>query len=96
MDEENFFYYLKFNGFSQKQESRLIIANYRLQRGSGEDLQLTAAIDPEKRLARWTAPSRTLIREQCSASFQRMIMDSFADPGNPVFAHARQWQSRQN
>jgi hypothetical protein len=94
MEEENFFYYLKFNGFRRVQGNGHIFADYGLERGDGRELPLTAAIDPVNHLAQLTVSSRILLQEQCPASFQRMVEDSFADPNNPLFAHALRWRGQ--
>ncbi|WP_010632065.1 hypothetical protein [Sporolactobacillus vineae] len=96
MEEENFFYYLKFNGFRLEQEGGHIFADYGLERGDSKELPLTAAIDPVNHLAQFTVSSRKLLQEQCPAHFQKMLENSFADPDNPVFVHALHWRDQRD
>lgn len=97
MEEDSFFYYLKFNRFRPDESGKSILADYCLELGKDtEDLALTVVLDLWNNTARLTDPGQKILREFCPRSFQKMIVDSFADPENPVFSRAREWLNQQN
>jgi hypothetical protein len=96
MKEDNFFYYLKFDRFRTDESGESILAGYFLERSKDtEDLALTVILDEKSRTAHFTDPSRKLLRIWCPPSFQRMVINSFSDPENPVFSRARKWLNQQ-